>query len=51
MTELFKIMNNLASPIMNMFTPSVKIFQEFATQRKKTVKCYLETVSYFCPYF
>ena len=41
MTELFKIKNNLAPPIMgNMFTPCGKKinltnFQEFATERKK----------------
>ena len=41
LTELFKIMNNLAPPIMgNMFTPCGKKinltnFQEFATERKK----------------
>lgn len=45
MTELYKIMDNLADLIMNMFTPRVKNFnlrnfQEFATER-----CSLETVS------
>ena len=54
MTELFKVMNNLAPLIMdNMFIPranssNLRNFQEFATEIKKTVKCGLETVSYHC---
>ena len=54
MTQLFKIMNNLACSIMrNMFTPCVnnsylKKFQEFVIERNKTVKCCLETVSFRC---
>ena len=51
--ELWKIMNNLADLIMVMFTPRVKNFNprnflEFATERKRTVKCGLETC-YCCP--
>ena len=50
MTELCKIMDNLADLIMDMFTPRVKNFnlrnfQKFATERKRTIKCSLETVS------
>ena len=54
MSELFRIINNLAPPVMdNMFTSRVnnfdlRNFQEFATERKKTVHCYLETVSFCC---
>ena len=54
-TGLFKIMNNSAPPIMHdMFTSCVnnfnlRNFQEFATERKKTVKCGLEPASYRCP--
>ena len=54
MTGLFKITKNLALLIMNMFTLRVnsfnlRNFQEFATERNKTVKCDLETVSYRYP--
>ena len=56
-TEPFKIMNNLAPPIMdNTFTPrlnnfNLRNFQDFATERKKTVKGGLKTVNYYCPQF
>ena len=48
-------MNNLAPSVMdNTFTRRVnnfnlRNFQELATERKKTFKCGLETVSYRCP--
>ena len=54
-TELFRIMSNLAPPFMNnMLAPRVnncnlRNFQKLVTQRKKTVKRDLETVSYRCP--
>ena len=47
----FKMMNNLAPPIMNNgFTPRVynldeRHFQEYATERKETIKNGLGTVS------
>ena len=48
-------MNNLALPIkVNIFDPCInnfnfKNFQEIATERKNTVKCGLQTVTYRCP--
>ena len=50
----FKMMNNLAPPIMNNMFPRVynlveRHFQEYATERKKTIKNGLETVSYCRP--
>lgn len=63
MPELFKTMNNLAiqlwiickqyyivyniNPCVNNF--NIRDLQEFAAERKKTVKYGLETVSYRCP--
>ena len=48
MTELLKNMNNLSPPPrLNNFKR--RNFQEFATERKKAVKCGPETVSYRCP--
>ena len=46
MTELMN-MNNLSPPRLNNFKR--RNFLEFATERKKAVKCGPETVSYRCP--
>ena len=48
MNEIYKIKNNLNSPIMNIMfersnnTYNIRDFQEFATKRKKTVKRVLQ---------
>lgn len=47
MSEFSKMTNNLAPPIMNMFTPRENNFN--LIERNETVKCDLETVSYRCP--
>jgi len=55
MIEIFKIKNELAPPIMeNMFERrstnyNLRNFQEFLTERKKTVNYGLETLSYRAP--
>ena len=53
MIEMFKIKNELTSPIMNsMFerrneSYNLRNFQEFLTERKRTVHYGLETLSYW----
>ena len=53
--EVFKIKNELAPPIMESIsnqrfnTYNLKNFQEFATERKRTVSYGLETLSYRYP--
>ena len=55
MIEMFKIYHNLAPPIMeSMFQKRVKSynlrnFQEFLTEKKRTVSLGLETISYRSP--
>ena len=55
MVEIYKIKNNLNSPIMDfMFerrnnTYNLRNFQEFAKKRKRTVKVGRETLSYRSP--
>ena len=52
MIEMFKIKNELAPPIMDsMFerrneSYNLRNFQEFLTERKRTVDCGLETLTY-----
>ena len=55
MDEIYKIKNNLNSPIMDFTferrnnTYNLRLFQEFATERKGIVKIGLETVNYRSP--
>ena len=55
LVEVFKIKNELASPIMEAIsnkrfnTYNLRNFQEFATERKRTVWYGLETLSYHYP--
>ena len=55
LTEVFKMKNELAPPIMESIlnkrfnTYNLRNFQEFATERKRTVWYGLETLSYRYP--
>ena len=55
MAEICKIKNNLNPPIMDFIferrnnTYNLRNFQEFATERRRTVKMGLETISYRSP--
>ena len=55
MVEIYKIKNNLNPPIMDFIferrnnTYNLRNFQQFATNRGKTVKMGLETLSYRFP--
>ena len=57
MTEIYKIKNNYAPPIMHHLfqfrenTFNLRNFREIATHNKKTSNYGLETVSYRAPFF
>ena len=52
MTEMYKIVNGIAPPIMNLLfnfranIPNIRNFQEIFTENRKTVKYGIETVTY-----
>ena len=56
MTEVYKIVNGIAPPLMNLLfnfhanTHNIRNFQEIFTGNRKTVKYGIETVTYRAPF-
>ena len=57
MTEVYKIVNSIAPPLMNSLfrfrynTNNIRNFQEIYTENRKTVRYGTETVTYRAPFF